>query len=365
MIRPAIICIGYNRPQNLLRLLKSLEAAEYDSSDIPLIISLDKSDSSECENEAERFLWSHGIKRVMTHDKRLGLKKHVLECFAYSEEYGAVILLEDDLVCSPGFYRYAVAALEFSENCPSVGGVSLYDHRFNVFSREPFEKISDGYDNYYMQFAQSWGQAVTKKQWLGFKEWLLLHDGEDLHCKGMPDEIALWGEGSWLKYHIRYLVDTDRYFIYPRESHTTNFMASGEHENKLNRDLQVVLSGPLKRELLFSKPEMSSAVYDAFFENSRLDHTSDLYGLKYREGKIDKERFYSTKALPLKAEKTYGLQMRPFDVNIVNKIPGNGIFLYDPRVKGQKPKKTGERISYFLRGMSVKKAAEYIREKTR
>ena len=365
MLKPAVVCVGYNRPASLLRLLGSLEKADYKNDDTVLIISLDKSDSKECEETAQAFEWTHGTKRVVTHDRNLGLKAHVLECFAYAEEYGSVILLEDDLICSPGYYEYAAAALSFADKYPMIAGVSLYDHRFNVFLREPFEKISDGFDNYYMQFAQSWGQAVTKEMWLDFKQYLADHDGCDLRCKGMPDEVAAWGEGSWLKYHIRYLIDSNRYFLYPRESHTTNFMAFGEHSDKPNRDLQVTLSGPIRRELLFSDPSSSMAVYDAFFENMKLDHPADLYGLKHREGKLDGGRFYSTEALSYKVDKTYALEMRPFESNITEDIEGRGIFLYDPSKSGPKPKKTGDRISYFFRGMSIKKAYGYVGEKIR
>ena len=45
MIKPAIIVIAYNREESLKRLLTSLNNAIYESDDITLIISIDKSDN--------------------------------------------------------------------------------------------------------------------------------------------------------------------------------------------------------------------------------------------------------------------------------------------------------------------------------
>jgi glycosyltransferase involved in cell wall biosynthesis len=47
MISPAIIVIAYNRPHRLHRLLTSLNNSKYDFADVPLIISIDKSDVRE------------------------------------------------------------------------------------------------------------------------------------------------------------------------------------------------------------------------------------------------------------------------------------------------------------------------------
>ena len=60
----AIIVVGYNRPDALKRILKSLADAKYDYADIPLRISIDHSGNQEVINVAQTFEWKHGSKKV-------------------------------------------------------------------------------------------------------------------------------------------------------------------------------------------------------------------------------------------------------------------------------------------------------------
>ena len=55
MIKPAIIVIAYNREESLKRLLTSLNNAIYESDDITLIISIDKSDNEKVFKAADEF----------------------------------------------------------------------------------------------------------------------------------------------------------------------------------------------------------------------------------------------------------------------------------------------------------------------
>ena len=94
---PAIVIIAYNRSRSLERLLKSVGKAQYpENQKIPLVISIDKGDNSDVIRVAENFTWTHGEKRVVCRKENLGLKRHVLLCGDYVQEFGSVILLEDD-----------------------------------------------------------------------------------------------------------------------------------------------------------------------------------------------------------------------------------------------------------------------------
>ncbi|MBR1892540.1 MAG: hypothetical protein IJ815_03285 [Lachnospiraceae bacterium] len=363
-MKPAIVVVAYNRADALKRVLGSLAAADYEEKDIPLVISIDKSDVAEVDKTAEDFVWEHGEKRIITHDVRMGLKAHVLECGDLTEEYGSIIMLEDDLFVSPYFYGFAKAALEFSDGNDDIGGISLYNHRFNVFARMPFEPIDDGFDNWFLQIASSWGQAWSKEQWKEFREWQKEHDGEDLHGNGMPSDAADWPESSWLKYAIKFLIETDRLFLYPRVSYTTNFFDAGEHSVKANTDLQVPLATGKHRDYIFSDISNSEAIYDAYFENELLPYESDIYGLKYRDDAIKMRYVLSVRSLPYHVEATYGLVLRPADANIKLKVPGNEIKLYELTRKGPNNKKdAGILEDYFYPGMNRKKMLELLKYK--
>ncbi|MBR4718617.1 MAG: glycosyltransferase [Lachnospiraceae bacterium] len=367
MDRTAIVVIAYNRPQSLLRLLDSLTNAYYpDGVDVPLIISVDKSDSTETEDVANDYVWEHGEKSVRLHETNLGLKEHVLECGDISREYEGIIMLEDDLYVSPSFFMYSHAAMNRVRLDKRVGGISLYSHRLNVHAREPFEAIDDGYDNYYLQFASSWGQAFSTEQWEAFREWYEIHKDDEIAGDNVPLNVSSWSEKSWLKYFIKFLIDTDRYFIYPRVSFTTNFGDEGTHASAGVNDLQVPIAGMRRYgqiDFHFSDTEESRAKYDAYFENmcldSRLpeaakgDTSVDMYGTKQNGGY--KRYVLSCRSLPYRALQTYGRNLRPIDANVMYKIEGRDFFLYDTQKPGKAPEVNDvEKYLYNYRAIKAK-----------
>ncbi len=379
MIRPAIVIIAYNRERPLRRLLHSVAAADYPGNDITLIISVDKANDGSgdpVKKAAEEFEWTHGEKRLIFREENMGLKKHVLSCGDLSAEYGAIIMLEDDLYVSPAFYAYAMQALEYVEKDDRIGGISLYDHKLNVHVREPFEAIHTPYDNWYLQIASSWGQIFSKEQWEQFRAWLAKNDNTDLHAVNMPQNISGWSDKSWLKYCIKYLIDTDRYFFYPSVSYTTNFSDEGEHAKEAVNDLQVPLSDRRgEKPFSFNGLKESRSIYDAFFENVALkkvvaekiaeltgqevgakDVTIDLYG--YRMENVETRYLLSSKPLAHRSLKGYARQLRPHDENIFLDLEGADFFLYDLDTKADSPKV--RKISRLLYNYKALKAGHLL-----
>lgn len=333
-MNPAIVVVAYNRPNSIKRLLASLEEANYQDSNIPLIISIDRGkDNENIYDIAQAFQWNHGTKTVIYHEENLGLRKHILKCGSLSKEYGSVIILEDDLVVSREFYTYAVQALEFSDDKDYIGGVSLYAHLYNVHVSEPFMPIDDGYDNWYFQFASSWGEAWTQKQWEKFYAWYQKAEKANLVADNMPPYVSSWSDKSWLKYFIKYLIETDKYFLYPRISLTSNFSDVGTHVLiKENSVYQVPLVNKRVRNYMFSTLDESRAIYDAFYESTALRQlhgkpvSVDLYGHKSQP----KSGLYLTrKELNYKIVDSYACKMRPHEENILHNLKGEVFFLYD------------------------------------
>ncbi len=264
-IKPAIVVITFNRPKSLDRLLGSLNHAFYKEKEITLIISIDYQNSSEHDevvDVANNFKWIQGDKKIIQQTKNIGLREHVLSCGDFVDDYDSIIMLEDDLYVSPEFYNYATDALTFYNKEEKVGGISLYTHKKNFLNKYPFEIIPDSNDVFFLQIASSWGQAWTKHQWSGFRNWL--GNKEIIDTDPIPLQVKNWPETSWLKYFIKYLVSTNKYFVYPKESLTTNFGDSGTHSRKSNVVYQVPLF--LGKEINFVGMEKSVNVYDSFFE---------------------------------------------------------------------------------------------------
>ena len=352
-MRPVIVVVAFNRPRSLQRLLTFLSKAQYPDKNITLIISIDRGDNQNVLNIANDFVWEFGEKIVDYQKENLKLRKHILKCGNWSEKYGSVIVLEDDLIVSPYFYNYAVQALSFSENREYIGGISLYNHRWNVNVSEPFEIMDDPYDIWYFQFASSWGQAWTATQWKNFKKWYVINESKDLHASDMPKFVANWSSSSWLNYFIKYLIESDKYFIYPKKSLTSNFSDAGTHVNSDNTNYQVPLD-ECKRVYHFSELEESRCVYDAFFESQRMidiheikttDITIDLYGSKTDP----KTRYWlSRKILNYAIVASYGCSMRPHEANIMYDIPGEDFFLYDTSIEEKNSRKfNAKRKSVF------------------
>ena len=341
-LTPAIVIVAYNRPRSLSRLLGSLEKAYYPDLSIPLIISIDKADNNtDVLDIAKKFNWKHGAKEVRYQKVNLGLRKHVLQCGDLTAEYSAIIMLEDDLYVSPNFYDYTVQALDFVKENNKVGGVSLYNHQLNVHNRRNFEPLQDGYDNWYFQFASSWGQAWNKEQWEGFKSWYKTNPNINEE-KDIPQNVRNWSEKSWLKYFIAYLIFTDKFFLYPKISLTTNFSDAGTHVGQDSTVFQLPLLYQDKKTYRFSTLQISTAVYDAYFENMLLANSLqipknelliDLYGYKSLSDLNNKTFLLTSKRMSFKKIKTFGCSLKPVDANIIEAIVGDDFFLYDLNTK--------------------------------
>lgn len=365
-MKPAIVVVAYNRPKSLKRLLGFLAEAYYPTDDIPLVISIDKGDNQDVLEIANEFEWKFGKKEVIYQKNNLKLRRHIIKCGDLSEKYGSVIILEDDLAVSKHFYKYACQALDFSADKDYIGGVSLYNHRWNVNASEPFEIAQDEYSCWYFQFASSWGQAWTYEHWKSFKAWYEINEGKDLRAADMPAFVSAWSDSSWLKYFIKFLIETNRFFIYPKCSLTTNFSDAGTHVNSDNTNYQVPLQ-EYSADYAFPTLEESNCVYDAFFENMKLaeylgcaaeDCEIDLYGTKPQG---EKRYFLTRKVLNYKVVKSYSCSMRPHENNIKFNIAGEDFFLYDTSVcENNNRKQNHKRKSVYNHRYILLKEYKYL-----
>ena len=335
---PAIVIVAFNRPESLRRLLSSVGSANYPAGNIPLCFCIDYQDTAankEVVQIAEAYDWPFGPKEIIRQSKNLGLKAHVLASGDLTERFGSIIMLEDDLYVSPGFYAYTVQALEFYNLDKRIGGISLYNHRMNFSNRVPFNPVEDGSDVYFLQIASSWGQAWSKEQWSGFREWISENPVVTAKAK-IPRQVINWPEKSWLKHYISYLAQTGRYFVYPRISLTTNFGDSGENNAMSNFFFQVPILHTAK-EFTLQSLNNALAKYDAFFDllpevliqqNKELasyKFVNNLSGLKSTSS-LDSEwvLIFGANA---GAVKSYGLSMKPIESNILHVVPGEDISL--------------------------------------
>ena len=347
MNKIAIVVVAYDRVNSLKRLLESLKNIKVPKEEeITLYISIDRDKNNgeknkEVFNYAKEFKWEFGNKIVDWKQKNMGLRSHILECGNLTETYENIIVLEDDIVVSPLIYMYASQVIDFYKNDNNIAGFALYRSQRNQYCNMPFYPINNGSDVYFMQYACSWGQVWTKDRWRDFYYWYKKHKDDDFsNYLEIPNHIKHWGDNSWLKYHIIYTILTNKYFVYPYCGLTTNFSDIGIHNKTNNIAYQCNLISNNNEDIIFKFSELEKAnnVYDAFFENTKLKELlnfkqniiADFYGKKDIEY-IKKQNglLLSTKNYDFKILENYSLQMYPYEQNVINKINGEDIFLYD------------------------------------
>ena len=191
------------------------------------------------------------------------------------------------------------------------------------------------YDIFFRQYAASWGQIWLRKQWGEFKKWYEENNASFREAQGVPYNVSAWGDTSWLKYHIRYCIEKNKYFVYPYQSLSTNFTDIGSHNNYVTTLYQVPMQMDYNKQYLFAKISEVAAVYDAFFENQKLSEylkvseqglCVDLYGVKKNVE-----------------------QKKPHELNIIMNVEGTEIRLYDTENKQKK----------FRQGLSLYKKYDY------
>ena len=355
----AIVLVCYKRLDGVRRLVTALEKADYAGrKDISLIFSIDNSGSSAVKEFAEGHSWPYGPKRVRTFPERQGLKNHILQCGDFTREYDIVAILEDDILVSDSFYRYAYGAAEAYWNDKRVAGISLYNFQKNWLRWIlRFEPQHSAYDAYFMRIAQSWGQVWMLKKWQDFKAWYDEHL-EFTKSDSIPAYLNSWPESSWLKYHDRYCIETDRWFVYPYVSLSTNCSSAGEHTSGCTADYQVELQYG-KEEYSFPPLNEEAIRYDEYMDRVGLGRflgvpeeelTVDLWETKHPS--IWKKYLLTCRRMGCKALKEFGLSLRPIELSVIENIPGHDLFLYDttqPMHRACKDEATGKLLAYSLR----------------
>lgn len=334
----AIVVVAYNRVDSLSRLLDSLVEAHYDTNNVTLIISVDKSKTSIVEDYADAFVWPYGDKIVDKHKQNLGLRPHMMSLGKWFDDYDALIVLEDDILVAESFYTYAietVAKYRFDDN---IAGISLYGIEKSHATDRLFQPIKDENDVYFIQCAQSWGQIWIKESWLSFFEWYNANQ-VPVTDKEIPCNILKWDSRSWLKYHMIYCIEKNKYFVYPYTSLSTNSRAAGEHAIASSSAFEVALQHGIKNNYQLPDFHSSQVHYNAFFENVSL---YDSLGIEPVECCIDlsginnnmshKRYWLTTSKANYQILRSYDLSLRPIEMNVLKETKGCSIFLYDTLV---------------------------------
>lgn len=355
---PAIVIAVYDRVDSLNRLLRAIKRAQFPgANNIQLVFSADYGADKKVIELIDSFQWQFGEKRIIKHSEKLGLEENMLFCGSLAKEYQSVIVLEDDHFVAPYFYPFAQKALAFYKEDNKIAGVSLYNYQRN-YQGQPFYPLFDGGDTFFLQKASTRGQAFSANQWLNFEKWRSMLELYEFKNLNIPPYLVQLADNNWEKLFNYYLIHANKYFVFPYQSHTTNFGEPGVHvKNPVEENaFQVPLSTGYKVDYTLQHIDDSKAVYDAFFEifpeilrnyNDALkpyDFEVDLYGSK-DPATLHRELILT----PKKGENpiiSFARNLKPHELNIINNLEGRDFSLLK---KNQIKESTFQRWRNLLR----------------
>lgn len=340
---PVIIVVGFSRQKALMRVLESLNEASYPK-EVKLIVSLDGGAFPGVISTAENFKFKHGSLEVINHAENLGLRNHILWCGDQTENYGSVIIVEDDVLLDPQFYKYAIEALNYYNSDTEVAGIALYSPAFNENAGLPFNPLETNSSVYAMAVPCSWGQAWSKSQWREFKRWYGSGETEKVdNCQVIPKITKSWPESSWKKYFAAFMAEQNLYFVYPYRSYSTNCSdGGGTHIERATSRYQVSLACAHRStdKLSFESIHSSKMTrYDSYMEAdsevlaSKLNLPEkslvvDLYGVK-PQNLINDRKYCLTIRQGRNPIKQFSLSYKPIELNVRSYNDGRLIQLFE------------------------------------
>ena len=156
-----IVLFVYNRPWHTRQTVEALQKNEL-AGQSDLIIYSDGSPNEKAQvgvREVREYIKTiTGFNRIeiIERKRNLGLANSIIAGVTdVVDNYGWVIVMEDDLVSSPFLLRYMNAALNYYENDERIASIGAYT--FPVKSKLP--------EAFFLRYASSWGWATWKRGW--------------------------------------------------------------------------------------------------------------------------------------------------------------------------------------------------------
>ncbi|MBQ4173511.1 MAG: glycosyltransferase [Prevotella sp.] len=156
-----ILLFVYNRPLHVRRSIESLLANEL-AKDSELYIFSDaaKDETTQSNvNEVRQFIHSiKGFKEIhyVERTENWGLARNIIDgVTTLVNQYGRVIVLEDDLIVAPYFLQFMNDALETYKDEENVCHIQACD-----FTKDPILP-----DTFLIKWTGSWGWATWKRAW--------------------------------------------------------------------------------------------------------------------------------------------------------------------------------------------------------
>ena len=174
-----IVLFVYNRPKHARQTLEALQKNNLANESELFIYSDAPKDEAAIHKVAEVRKYIKSIDgfnkiNIIEREKNWGLANSVIDGVTkIINEYGKIIVLEDDLVTSPFFLRFMNEALEMYEDEEKIACIHGYIY--------PIDGLPE---TYFIRGADCWGWATWKRAWNIFES-----DGQKLYNKLMEKKL--------------------------------------------------------------------------------------------------------------------------------------------------------------------------------
>lgn len=232
-----VVLFVYNRLDHTKNVIESL-SKNFLAAQTDLYVF---SDAAKTENGLEkvnavreyirRADWREDFQKVtvVEAEENKGLAKSIIGGVTkILEEYGKVIVIEDDLVLSPYFLNYMNGALDYYQDAEDVWSISGYSFPMKSLEKYP-------HDVFYSYRGCSWGWATWLDRWektdwevkdyeklMADKEWQKRFNRGGADLTGM---LGMQMEGKINSWAIRWVFaqsNLEMYTVYPKNSYILN-----------------------------------------------------------------------------------------------------------------------------------------------
>ena len=236
-MKAPVVLFVYNRLDHTMNVIDSL-SKNLGACDTDLYVF---SDAAKTENGQDKVNavrgyirktdWRNGFKKVtiVEAEENKGLAKSIIGGVTkILEEYGKVIVVEDDLVLSKYFLDYMNGALDYYKDVEDIWAISGYSFPLKSLKKYP-------HDVFYSYRGCSWGWATWLDRWektdwevkyypklMSDKEWQKRFNRGGADLTGM---LGMQMEGKINSWAIRWVFTQSNlgmYTVYPKNSYILN-----------------------------------------------------------------------------------------------------------------------------------------------
>lgn len=162
-----IVLFVYNRPWHTQQTIEALQKNELaDESELFIYSDAAKSDNAkQAVSEVRKYIKSiDGFKKItiIERENNWGLADSIIDgVTTVINQYGKIIVLEDDIITSPYFLHYMNGALDYYQNEDRVMHISGWNYPINT---------QDLPETIFLRSTSCWGWATWQRAWQFFEK---------------------------------------------------------------------------------------------------------------------------------------------------------------------------------------------------